>query len=199
MRAKFYLVFIGLLLGTPCALLGEELVFDDRPPLRVGWTFRKSPVLYYFVSEATSLPMRFSWRGERSDPLELPLPNPARPGFYAIRLKDYDIELDEGAQYRWFVFLERGAAMPQPDILAAGVIERPEEEMMLIDMRLDLCNREQVIEMLQNNLWYDGAACLHELIEAQPDDVDLLLFRDRVYREQPFQLMGSLERSSSNQ
>ena len=120
--------------GLPATLLvlwslsvrANELVLTAMVPYDVGWTVQKSPVLYFFISQATSLPIRFSLLDKRriAPVADVPLSSPTGPGLVAIRLKDYNIVLEEDMQYRWYVSVVQNPDSHSKDIVAGGIIER---------------------------------------------------------------------------
>jgi hypothetical protein len=164
----------------------NELELHAMVPDHVGLTVRKSPVLYFFISQGTSLPIRFTLKDERSLPpvAEILIPPPPRAGFWAIRLKDYGIQLDEDVQYRWYVTIIRDPAENQPDIVAGGTIEHIAPH--LVNYYDQVCDRDSVLVALKAGLWIDGFACLNELIEANPVDQSLLRFRERLLKQETF-------------
>lgn len=161
----------------------SELDLVDMVSERVGLTVRKSPVLYFFMSQATSLPVRFTLRDERSiSPVaEVSLPPPPRAGFWAIRLKDYAIQLDEDVQYRWYVSIARDSSRNQADIVSGGVIERIDPQ--LVDYYDQACDRDSVLLALKAGLWIDGFGCLCELIEANPEDQKLRDLQEKLWKD----------------
>jgi hypothetical protein len=157
----------------------RAIVPDD-----VGLTLQKSPVLYYWISHATSLPVRLMlFESDRIRPLiEVALESPTRTGFWAIRLKDYDIVLDEDVQYRWYVTVTPNSEVPQRDIVAGGLIERPGELARSYIYDGPPCDIDAVRSLLKAGVWYDGFACLGELIEANPEDRSLRRLRSDLLR-----------------
>ena len=162
--------------------MADEL---DLLPNRIWSTVQKSPVLYYWISQATSLPIRFTLVDQRKiRPLiEVALESPTRSGFWAIRLKDYNIVLDEEVQYSWFVSVTRNPDLPEEDIVAGGVIERVDPR--LVDYYGYTCDSDSVLQAEKAGLWYDAFACVNGLIEANPEDRSLRHLRQRLLKQQP--------------
>src|SRR5215813_15292655 len=154
--------FLNVLLLLCSLPLRADVVVPDRVVL----TVRKSPVLYFFMSEATSLPVRFTLRDERSTSslAEIFLPPPPRAGFWAIRLKDYDIQLAEDIQYRWYVSIIRDSTQNLQDIVSQGVIERIDPQ--LVDYYDQVCDRDSVLLALKADLSTDGYSYPLALLEA---------------------------------
>lgn len=164
----------------------NDLELHAMVPGHLGLTVRKSPVLYFFISQGTSNVVRFTLKDERSIPpvAEIFIPPPPRAGFWAIRLKDYGIQLDEDVHYRWYVTVSRDPAQNQRDLVAEGTIERIAPQ--LVDYYDQVCDRDSVLVALRAGLWIDGFACLNELINANPEDPSLLALRERLLKHETF-------------
>jgi hypothetical protein len=167
-----------LVCSTPSG--ATELELMAIVPDQVGSTVQKSPVLYYFISQATSLPTRFTLVDPRTTTpvAEVLLKTPTHPGIWAIRLGDYKIVLEEDVQYRWFVSVIRNRDSSQTDIVAGGMIERIEPRLVKYYGRP--CDRDTVRYLVEAGIWYDAFACVNELIEANPQDKTLRDLRDGV-------------------
>lgn len=158
-------------------------------PDHVGFTIRKSPVLYFFISHATSLPIRFTLVDNRivSPVAEVLLKSPTRSGLLAIRLEDYHVMLEEELQYRWFVSVLQPPDLPQRHpIEAGGTIQRVHPS--LVDYYGRACDKDTVRLLRKADLWYDAFACVTGLIETNPQDrslrdlrVELLGTQDFIY------------------
>ena len=146
----------------------------------VGFTLRKSPVLYYYISKATLLPIHFTLMDIRavSPVAEVLLKSPTPAGVWAIRLQDYDMVLEVGVQYRWYVSVTRNPDTPSQNIVAGGVIERVDPYLVNDDGRT--CDRNAVRYLMEAGIWYDAFACLNELTEANPQDRSLRNLRDKL-------------------
>ncbi len=156
----------------------NELELMAIAPDQVGMTVRKSPVLDYFLSHTTSHPTRFTLLDYRktASVADVALTSPTHPGFWAIRLTDYQIVLDEDVQYRWFVGVIPDPGSRAADIVTGGMIERVDPR--LIDYYGCQCDRDEVRFLLKAGIWYDGFACLIELIDANPSDRTLRRLRE---------------------
>jgi hypothetical protein len=162
----------------------NELELMATAPDHVGMTVRKSPVLYFYISHATSYPVRFTLIDVRqiSPVADVLLPSPTRPGVWAIRLEDYHIELEADVQYRWFVSVNRDPASHSMDIVTGGVIERVDPGSIDYYYSDRPCDKDSVQLSTKAGLWYDAMACLNKLIEANPRDGSLRRLRDDLLR-----------------
>lgn len=139
-------------------------------PDHVGLTVQKSPVLYFFISPATSLPIRFTLFDDRtvSPVTEVLLKSPTAPGIQKIWLKDYNVVLELDMQYRWYVAAIQDPDSSSRDIVAGGGIERVDP--FLVNYYGRSCNKDAVRLLREAGIWYDAFACVSELIETNPQD-----------------------------
>ena len=170
----------SLLVLTLWSPKANALELVAMAPDSVGLTVQKSPVLFVFLSHATSLPIRFTLveKGELSPVAEVLLRSPTRPGFWAIRMEDHHIVLEEEVQYRWYVSVLQDPDLPQRDITAGGAIERVEPRRINFHGRP--CDKDSVLLSRKAGIWYDAFACVMGLIEANPQDPTLHDLRDEL-------------------
>src|SRR5262249_5614517 len=85
-----------------------KLTLVAMAPDDIGLTVQKSPVLYFFISPAIDLPIRFTLIDSRkiTPEVDVRLKSPTRPGLWAIRLEDYHLMLKEEVEYSWYVGVE---------------------------------------------------------------------------------------------
>jgi hypothetical protein len=154
---------------------GKDPLIAPLCPDHVGFTEKKEPVLYWYLSKATTLPIVFTLVDSRviRPMAEVRIPPPATPGIQVIRLKEYGLSLSPDIQYKWFVSLIRDPGSPSSDVVAGGIIERvdPVESLMLRPHCAD--PMDAVCMYAQNGLWYDALAAASELIESAPQDCSL--------------------------
>ena len=141
-------------------------VIQVLAPNHVGWTRQSQPVLYWYISKVTQYPVEFTLVDSRAmEPvIEIRLHQPTAPGIQAIRLKDYDVSLEAGVPYRWFITLVIDSLNPSRDLTAGAVIERFNyvESLLIFE--------EDPARLASAGLWYDAIRKLSELIEANPND-----------------------------
>lgn len=174
-------------LGTPSTRLGgaTRSGSDSMPrtealvPEQAGQTLEAQPVLYWFLSDATDDRIDFALVGV--DPinpiLETTLKGPFEPGIQRIRLADYDVELELGVSYQWFVRIVPNPEQRLYDRVVGGGIERidpsPELEAQLAAAHVG----DAHYVLAENGVWYDALDSLSVQIEAAPDDEALLAQR----------------------
>jgi Domain of Unknown Function (DUF928) len=150
----------------------EVFVLSVLAPDHSGFTTNEQPSLYWFISNATSLPVELTVMDPQGvQPiLETRLPVPVTPGVHRIRLADYNVHLAPGAAYRWFVAVVPDADRRSKDIMAGGAIERvemPEE----LKAKVAKAAKSDLPSLYgEAGLWYDTVAAISELIDAAPQD-----------------------------
>jgi hypothetical protein len=145
-------------------------------PDHVGQTVQAQPLLYWFISKMTTYPIEFTIsRTWGTQPLlETRLDLPVQPGVQAIHLADYDIRLQPGEQYKWYVALVPDRNHRSKDVVTGGVIERSQLSQAL-RARLKRANKQEAVFIYaEAGIWYDALSAVSVLIETAPDNA---LFR----------------------
>lgn len=156
---------------------GTEPIIELSPltPEQTGLTVQPQPSLFWYLSEKTSDTFELIVSEDRAEhPMLLTrLRPPLQPGIQRVRLTDYDIRLEPGVTYRWFVALIPDLEHRSKDIIAGGGIER----VPLTDAlrtQLDQTEAERAPHLYaEAGLWYDALAALSDLIDAAPADLGL--------------------------
>lgn len=155
---------------------GNDPVIEAIVPDHVGFTFKKTPVLNWFISKPTTYQVIFTLNNtELTKPIfEGPIPTPVRAGIQSIDLKDMDLALEPEVQYRWFISVITDPKSPSKHIVAGGMIERCEFNECLVHEPVLTCDRQIVGLSVGKNasggFWYDAMACLCQLIDLNPSD-----------------------------
>ncbi|MGH7235125.1 MAG: DUF928 domain-containing protein [Nitrospiraceae bacterium] len=158
---------------------GEPVLRVLAPADHVGETVKKSPALYWYLSQTTSLPIVFTLEDTRhfKPVLQVTLKAPTSPGVQMIRLADYEKTLEEEVQYRWHIAVRIDPESPSKDIHAMGIIERiPYTEALFLG-RSCRDPRDAVCLYAEAGLWYDAIMVISDLITANPNDRVLRLQR----------------------
>ena len=167
--------------GAPAGRLagGTRGAEDQMPflcvlsPDHVGLTIQGQPSLYWYISEIPRHDIEFTiirfWGIQPL--LETRLDLPAQAGVQTIRLSDYDIRLQPGEQYKWYVALVPDRERRSKDVVTGGLIERRELSPAL-RARLKEVNKEEAVYIYaEAGIWYDALSSVSELIEAAPDNL----------------------------
>ncbi len=150
------------------------------PSDHAGWTTHAQPILYWYLSKVTTFPLNFVLRDTRSKKpkplLEVPLNSPSKAGVQKIRLGEYNVKLDAGVPYRWFITLVRDPEAPSRNIVAEGWVERVEftEALTII---FPAAGEKDPIDLAKAGLWYDAVEAISESIEADPQNNTLRIQR----------------------
>ena len=172
----------GALRGTD----GNELEIVALVPDHVGLTVKQTPTLNWYLSKATTYPLRFTLNhAQKILPVyEGTLPTPTEAGVQSIDLKSLGLTLEPNVQYRWFVSARRNADSFSEDIVAGGMIERCEfSECLTITSANTTCDRESVRTNAMIGLWYDAMDCVCSLIVKDPKDPSLRKMRATLLRQ----------------
>lgn len=185
-------VFVPPNRGTPVARVGGAARGMGRlpgiealVPLESGLTLKPRPVLYWYLSESTKLPVNFTLIDlDVEAPLvDVTLAGPFEKGVQEIRLEEHAARLSQGKLYQWFV-----AIVPDPndrssDRLAGGGIELVETKLWLQD-RLQAASPAEVPAILAGaGVWYDALQVLSDRIDASPEDPEPLAQRTALFEQ----------------
>lgn len=172
----------GTLRGTE----GTDPEIVALVPDHVGLTVKQTPTLNWYLSKATTYPLRFTLNDTQKilPVYEGPLPTPVEAGVQSIDLKNFGLRLEPNVQYRWFVSARRNADTYSEDIVAGGMIERCEfSECLTITSANMTCDRESVRTNAMIGLWYDAIDCVCSLIAKEPKDQSLRRMRAALLRQ----------------
>jgi Domain of Unknown Function (DUF928) len=161
--------------GTRSGSARDMFVLSALVPVDSGLTTSEQPVLYWFISNATTLPVEVAISDPRATQplLETRLPSPVQPGVHRIKLADHGVRLAPGVAYRWSVSVISDVNRRSKDILAGGVIERVEAPTGL-RQKLALTPSDQYPFIYADaGLWYDALDSISNLIELRPNDAQL--------------------------
>jgi hypothetical protein len=153
----------------------DVFVLSVLAPDHSGFTTSEQPSLYWYISNATSLPVELTVMDPQGvQPiLETRLPAPVKAGVHRVSLADHNIRLAPGAAYRWFVAVVPDAERRSKDILAGGAIERVDVPAELTE-KLGKARQSEVPFLdAEAGLWYDAVKAISDLIEAAPQDQTL--------------------------
>ena len=166
---------------------GEASLIVALVPDHVGLTLKAQPSLCWYLAQETSRPMTFTLFDPRvvRPVLEIRLPSPASKGVHCLQLKDHGVSLEHGQQYRWAITIVLDPEQPSGDIISGGMIERiPFNEGCSLGLPCTrACAQETVYRYAEAGLWYDAMSCLHQLIEAAPDDPALRINRAALLKQ----------------
>ena len=147
----------------------EAFILSVLAPAHTGLTTREQPVLYWFISSASSHPVELTLVDpQKGDPLvELRIEPPVAAGVHRVRLADHGVRL-ASRPYNWYVAVMPDTGRRSKDILAGGSVERvvtrrPRRAKVSQAPKADLPTL-----YAEAGLWYDAMAAHGELIEQSP-------------------------------
>ncbi len=145
-------------------------------PSHTGLTLHAQPMLYWYVSKATTYPVEVNLieaQGRIAPLFEIRLSPPVPAGVHRIRLADYGVHLAPGVRYQWSVALIRDLRSRSRDLVAGGSIER----IGLVDAlqaRLTQAGKADKTWIYADaGIWYDAVSTLSALIDAAPQETQL--------------------------
>ncbi len=144
-------------------------------PDHVGLTAAPQPSLYWYLSQATSLPVEFTIGEIRAiEPLfETRLPSPLSAGIQRVPLADYNVRLAPGVKYRWHVSVIYDLEQRSRDVVASGVIQLQEAPSALQTRLIGADTSRKPHLYAEAGFWYDAISAISELIDAAPQHIGL--------------------------
>ncbi len=139
-----------------------ELLAPDR---NAGQTTNPTPTLYFYVSRPVTWPTRFTISAPaRPRPVvEVNIPAPQQPGVYAIRTKDYHVQLQPGVVYTWSVSVILNPKSPSRDIVASASLLRTPPDPALESALLGEPASRRATLFAQAGFWYDAVDAAAEI------------------------------------
>jgi hypothetical protein len=156
--------------------IGDEFItLFVLAPNHIGLTVQGQPTLYWYLSQPTNLPIEVTIIEDQAiyPLIEKQIRSPIQPGINCIRLTDYGVLLLPGESYRWFIAAIPAADRRSRDIIAAGFIERVQSSEAL-RVKLSQADKQTIPYIYaESGIWYDTITAISDLIEANPNDMNL--------------------------
>lgn len=154
-------------------------------PDHVGLSSEAQPQLVWFLSEPTSYQLEFTLIDERGvTPLiEKPLSSPTEPGIQIIRLADYDVTLEKGKTYQWFVSLISDPEHRSADLIAGGMIEVGDVPPLLGEEVRKANPVDATRIWARAGFWYDAMGVVSANIQSNPSNTELHNLRGLLLEE----------------
>jgi Domain of Unknown Function (DUF928) len=156
--------------------LGDQLpMLIAVVPDHTGLTVHEQPVLYWYVSKATTAPVEVTLVDPQSPKplLALLLQPPLAPGMQRVRLAEHGVRLATGVTYQWLVALIRNPNQRSEVIITGGTIQRVPMPAALHATMAQPDQMARTRQYAEAGLWYDALATISALIEAAPRDTAL--------------------------
>jgi hypothetical protein len=142
----------------------SEISVQTLAPAQTAVTSQAAPTLYFYVSGASNNAAEFSIATEGSGEVltEQTLPAVSKSGIQAIKLSDFNVELEKGKEYRWTVAVVSDAENRGKDVISSATIRREETNIALNDTK----------KLAEAGVWYD---LLQNLSEQKSSQIPALL------------------------
>lgn len=135
-------------------------------PDHVGLTTRPHPTLSWFSAGPAAVPLELTlMRDGAIDPvLEVIVAPQVDAGITEVSLAHWDVALEEGVAYQWFVALVPDPGRPERANAASGAIQRVAETPALASALAG--DAPAYAALAQNGIWYDALGDLASRIAA---------------------------------
>ena len=165
--------------GTRGPLTGLPLLYALVPD-HVAVTAEEQPLLVWYLSNATSLPLEFTVvealavkpiLDQGVEPiLEVALSSPTEAGIHILSLAQYDLKLETGKTYQWFVSLIPDPARRSKDIIAGGMLEVERLPENIAEAVKQATPQDATKLLAKAGFWYDAMGVISHGIQANPTD-----------------------------
>lgn len=197
-------VYTPPLRGAPASRVGGGtrsagaplLVLEVIAPDHTGLTSAAQPTLYWYSSEAVSVPLEFTLIAVDAEKpqVERPLPPVTGAGIHAIALDKVGATLRPGTEYQWFVSAVSDATQRSRDVTAGGTIRRTDAGAALQAEIAKADPREAPVVYAQAGFFYDAIDGLSKLIARNADDAGLRAQRAALLEQVGLGKVAALDR-----
>lgn len=166
-------------------------------PDHVGLSSEAQPRLVWYMSKSTAYPLEFTVIDADNgvNPIiEKPLPAPPEPGVQIIQVSQYDLRLEKGKTYQWFVSLVADPDRRSRDVIAGGVIEVGELPASLAADIAKAGPTEAGRLLAQAGFWYDAMGVVSSNIQTNPSDQALHELRASLLEEVDLEVVAMADR-----
>ena len=142
-------------------------------PESIGYTVSESPMLYYYVTDDTTLEFEVTVNRDERTLVQMRRSEKIKAGIHAISMESLGIKLEEGADYEWNVALIPNPLQGSLDITSTGGIRRIAAKEQMKDFN----------DYGKNGIWYDMLHDLSTRLEADPTNANLLKERGDLFKQ----------------
>lgn len=144
-------------------------------PDHVGLSSEVQPRLVWYLSKPTVYPLEFTLIDESgvTPIIEKRLSSPTESGIHIIQLADYDLKLEKGKTYQWFVSLVSDPEHRSADIIGGGMIEVGDVPASLAEELRNANPVEATRLWGQAGFWYDAIGVISTNIQSHPSDAEM--------------------------
>ncbi len=160
--------------GTRSAKLFQPIHLTLLTPYHTGHTIKPQPMLYWYLSKGTDLPVVFTLTEiDGIKPLiEKKLSAPLASGFHSISIAHYGVELASETTYEWSISILQDKVHELPsakDIIAKAFVKRIPEK---TDRTHNIAQSDSITRAkayAKHGLWYDAFESLMETPSTSAD------------------------------
>ena len=165
-------------------------------PDHMAVTAEEQPPLVWYLSKATSLPLEFTVvEGMEVEPiLEVALSSPTEAGIHILSLAQYDLRLETGKTYQWFVSLIPDPTRRSKDIIAGGMLEVERLPDGLSDDVKQVTPLDATKLLAKAGFWYDAMGVISSGIQANPTDQALREVRAALLEQVDLNTVAQVDR-----
>jgi hypothetical protein len=154
-------------------------------PDHVGLSAEAQPQLVWYLSKTTASPLELTIIDEAgvTPIIEKRLSSPAEPGIHIIRLADYDLQLEKGKTYQWFVSLISDPEHRSTDIIVGGMIQVGDVPASVGEDARKANPVDATRLLAQAGFWYDAMGVISTSIQSNPSDAEMHALRASLLEE----------------
>ena len=137
----------------------SEISVQALAPAQTALTSQASPTLYFYISGGANNAIEFSIASENSGETltEQNLPPVSKAGIQAVKLSDFNVQLEKGKEYRWTIAVVSDAENRGKDVISSATIRREDTNIALNDTK----------KLAEAGIWYDLLQTLSEQKSSQ--------------------------------
>lgn len=170
--------------GKPGARVGggsrgagiDDVKLEALVPDHTCLSSQPQPALCWHASKPLPARVEITINDERSTAplLEKQIAAPEKSGVQCVRLRDHGLVLKPGVEYQWFVAVVPDPAQRSKDIVSGGIISFQEASKDLRSRLSSLSGLEMASACAEAGFWYDAIGILAEMLQANPNDKNLM-------------------------
>jgi len=153
--------------GSSRGVSGAKLQVLVMAPDHTGLTTREQPTLYWYQSDPTDNDIEITIVDDNQiNPVfETKLSGSQQAGIHPVSLKDFNVKLKEGIEYRWFVAVITDKTQRSTDIITGGTIKRINKSKLNNGAPLSGTISDKVSILASKGIWYDAIDTLSAEID----------------------------------
>ena len=154
-------------------------------PRGVGTTLSPKPVVYWYLSRSTRLPVHLALnRNRQPRPVfQCVLDGEKQSGFHAIDFAREGISLEPNQEYELVIALRPAADDPSLDAVSSGFLQLVVPDRSAAAVLSAAAREDRPYLLAEEGIWYDSLSELFSQLAEHPDDSDLVDARQSLLRQ----------------